>query len=235
MSTIDNILKATTDLNHTVSTECDRIEAKLQELEVLKRKIEIWELSAKFPYYRLGRNQLGSVSNGLLNYFYAITADCDVHFEVHRTVKSDIPWAERDEDEQALLTAMGKSGARYTLPQFNVVRVTWKRKPGISLGRLFVQQIIYHSWITSGCYAKLISGAISDKNGGYFQGITHEWGLCGYSVMLNSTSYTNPHPYAASDTGEVLFCLLGSIAGYLPIDRNNPRWGYFPYMQTIQD
>ncbi|MCF6777397.1 hypothetical protein L3V83_12570 [Thiotrichales bacterium 19X7-9] len=231
MSSIDDVVKAAQDLTDTVSSECDRIDEKLAELEALQADMEQREKDAWSPYWRLSRNQLGQVTDGNLNYFSKVN-DCEVTFEVYRTIKTGIPWENRDQEEQEILTAMGKSGITYTQPEFNVVKMNWINKATDDAARTFLQQVIYHTWVTHGCYAKLINGVI---RGSYFDGITSEWGICGSSILLKSSSYATPHPYAETDTGEVLFCMLGTIAGRFPISRSKPMWGFIPYVQQIED
>ncbi|MCF6777672.1 hypothetical protein L3V83_13965 [Thiotrichales bacterium 19X7-9] len=230
MSSIDDVVKAAQDLTDTVSSECDRIDAKLAELEALQATLEQRENDAWSPYWRLTRNQLGTVTNGILDYF-SVVADCDITFEVYRTIETGIPWDQRDAEEQEILTAMGKSGITYTEPEFNIVKMNWtKNLEGNA--RTFLQVVHYHTWVTHGSYAKLISGSI---RGSYFDGITSSWGLCGNSILLTNASYATPHPYAETDTGEVLFCMLGTMAGRFPISRSKPMWGFIPYVQQIED
>ncbi|TNF69314.1 MAG: hypothetical protein EP298_04030 [Gammaproteobacteria bacterium] len=149
-----------------------------------------------------------------------------------KTIKTNVIWQDRDSQEQEILKAMNKENIQHTLPEFNIIKMTWKKIFVEDKGRLFFQMIKYHTWVTNACYAKLVSGHLS---GSYFENISDQWGLCGTSKLLNHTSYTTPHPYAQSETGEVHFCLLGTVAGRFPLDRNNPKWGYLPYIQVLED
>ncbi|TNF65683.1 MAG: hypothetical protein EP298_11110 [Gammaproteobacteria bacterium] len=239
MATIDDVLKATTDLNTAVSTECQRIEDKLNELELYKSQL-LASYNAELaryqedgwpPHFRLSRNQIGTVTEGILDYF-SIVADCDITFEVIRTIRTGIVWEDRDAEEQAILSAMGKEGITHTLPEFNIIKMTWTKKLPKENSRLFLQSVNYHTYVTHGSYAKLVQGNL---RGSYFEGITNEWGLCGGTNLLTNASYATPHPYAETETGEVHFCLLGTLAGRFPIIRSKPRWGYFPYLQSILD
>ncbi|MCF6764834.1 hypothetical protein L3V82_03535 [Thiotrichales bacterium 19S3-7] len=235
MSTINDVISAASNLTETVANQCQTIDRKLAELDQIKLELLQREKQAYFPYWRLSRNQLGSITDGRLDYFNTIIEDIDVKFEVYRRFKSGIPWEERDQEEQQILTAMGKEEIMHTMPEFNIVRMQWHKKNDFKPARLFFQYVNYHNWVTYGCYAKLISGKLKDDGVGYFNNLSDQWGLCGNSLLLNKTSYFHPHSYVESKTGEILFCLLTAVAGRLLLDRNKPRWGYFPYVQTLED
>ncbi|MCF6808529.1 phage tail protein [Thiotrichales bacterium 19S9-12] len=218
---------------YIVSDQREMIKEELNQLKSLDQEFDEKMNQAYFPYWRLSRNQKGTITNGMLDHFSYVHSDCDIHFEVYRKFKSGISWENRDEEEKEILTAMGKSGVKHSLPEFNIIRVRWTKKDASSLGRLFFQFVNYHGWITSACYAKLVSGSIG--YGFALEGVTDQWGLCGNYIRLTGTSYIHTHPYAESDTGEVLFCLLGTMAGYFPLNREKPMWGLFPYIQQIMD
>ncbi len=202
-------------------------------------KSEIDNKAYGYPYWRLSRNQLGTITNGRLDYF-VINPNITISFEIYKTIHSDVPWENRDAEEQEILTAMGRYGQRYFYPPyFNIVRVRWSgvidNNYTVEKYWLFYWFINYHNFVTVGCYSKLINGGISINNGAYFEGITDKWGLCGVTYSLEDTSYIHPHPYPSSESGEILFCMLANVAGRFPLDRANPRWGYLPYLEHLED
>ncbi|WP_395947686.1 hypothetical protein [Caedibacter taeniospiralis] len=202
-------------------------------------KSEIDTKAYEQPFWRLSRNQLGTVTGGSMDHFIK-NPNITISFEIYKTIHSDVPWENRDAEEQEILTAMGRHGQRYFAPSyFNIVRVRWSGAipMDISTGKywLFYQFINYHNWVTIGCYAKLINGGITTNGGFPFEGITDQWGLCGSTASLEANSYTHSHAYPSSESGEILFCMLASVAGRFPLDKANPRWGYVPYLERLED
>ncbi|MCF6766603.1 hypothetical protein L3V82_12570 [Thiotrichales bacterium 19S3-7] len=233
MSNIDTIIQVASDLTNTVSTECQRIEDKLNELELFKAEMARREKEAWSPYWRLSRNQIGTVTDGMLDYF-SKNSRFPITFEIYKTIKTDRLWEERDQEEQEILKAMAKEGIEHLQPEFNVIKMSWNSAnvSGSSIDHTFFQVVYYTTWLTHACYAKLVSGEIS---GFYFDNITSEWGLCGTSHHTSKVGYIHPHPYISTESGIVLFCMLGTIAGRFPLDNSKPEWGYFPYVQRIED
>ncbi|WP_440681956.1 hypothetical protein [Cysteiniphilum halobium] len=203
------------------------------------QKSEVDNKAYGYPYWRLSRNQLGTITNGALDHF-VINPNITISFEIYKTIHSDVPWENRDAEEQEILTAMGRHGQRYFAPNyFHIVRIRWSgATPGdTSTGKywLFYQYINYHNFVTTACYAKLVSGGIEVNGGNYFEGVNSQWGICGVTLDLQGASYHHPHPYPSSASGEVLFCMLANVAGCFPLDRNNPKWGYLPYLERLED
>lgn len=152
--------------------------------------------------------------------------DWQVKFEIYKTIKHNVKWEDRDYEEQEILKAMGKNNLIHILPEFHVIKMKWRNAIRHGGSRVFYQHVSYSGWITTASYARLNSGEI---DGHYFSGITDKWNLCGVSYKTGIHAYTYTHPFVKSKFGEVLFTLPAALAGNFPLEKENPKWGYFPY------
>lgn len=186
------------------------------------------EIQSEQPFWRLSKNQIGNVSPGSFDANPAVKTD----FSIYRTIKSGIPWDQRDSEEKEILTAMGLKNQQYFYPwTINIVKFKWSGvKPGdFSTNKYWVFRYVvnYKSAMTVGSYAKLITGKV---NSAIFTGINDHWGLCGTSYSW-SFGYAHFDIDPLTESGELLFALPGVVAGKFLLDRNNPTWGYFPYLK----
>ncbi|WP_440994778.1 hypothetical protein [Cysteiniphilum litorale] len=228
-STVDEKISTLTRYTDELQTLFDQSKNRIQD--ELKSYYNS-ELN-KNPFYRLSKNQMGNLKNSMLEHYDICPMDVDLTFEIRRTIKTDVLWENRDEEEKQILTAMGRANQRYFQPSsFNIVSMKWRNasksiaRTGNDIhARIFHQFVNYHKWITVASYAKLISGKIV---GFYFEGVNENWSLCGVNLDLSAHSYTHTHPYALTDTGEIWFALPAVVAGYFPLSKDNPQWGYFP-------
>lgn len=182
------------------------------------------------PYYRLSPNQEGDVKDNELVGFVKNT-DFQIDFEVIRTTVHSKEWTSRDTEEQAIFNAMGIQPPHYQ--SFNIIKVKWSGWTNTKSGWLFYNLASKNSgYITSACYAKLISGTVGNY---LFEGITNDWSLCGEVHNSRLSGYIHPHPLVTSETGEVHFFLPAVIAGKFPLDKNKPSFGWLPYNPNIDD
>ncbi len=243
---LNKYLYQTDGVSEKVATLYNQLEQHKEDLALSKIKLEEEQAKNKrafeeslnehlyqMPFFRLSPNQLGAVSNDLLDGFTINTNGISIVFSTYKTIHSNVAWEDRDSEEREILTAMGRLGQRYFAPSpLYVVRMTWNNADiGGSGYWAFYHRINYHNWVTHASYAKLISGKIEES---YFKGITDQWRLCGAAQSLEATSYTHPHPYIKSTSGEVLFTMLASVAGKFPLDREKPKWGFIPYLKGLE-
>ncbi len=182
-----------------------------------------------WPFHRISRNQFGHVLNESLVDWQTFRSTIKV--SVKRDIQSGIEWAARDAEERTILNAMGLNLATHFMPHIRVLRVTWQKIAGTDFALLPFQILPVRPVMTMACYARLVSGALNTaENGMYLTGITAEWGLCGTHVEAGRAgSYLHNHPFCLSDAGEVELILPGVVAGRFPLDRANPRWGWFDH------
>ncbi|WP_046005605.1 hypothetical protein [Pseudoalteromonas rubra] len=186
----------------------------------------------EMPFIRLTKNQFGHLTTDGKLADHTINPNVDISFEEYRTIETDIPWASRDDEEKEILTAMGMAGYRHMKPApIRIIKMRWQdlvvdpEKEAYA----FYQIIHGSNKVTVACYAKLLSGS---AYGNGFNGLTNEWGLCGNHYGGNPGAYVHSHPILNSPSGEVLFAWYGAVAGFAPLDRNNPKWGYFPHIAS---
>lgn len=189
-----------------------------------KQAYDNWMANAAFggAVVRTSKNQVGTVTAGLLDGF-SISGAVPQVFSVVKTVTSGIPWANRDATDKEWLTAMGLEGIQHLQPEFNILKCTWNNAQPAGSNWMFFQMMFTSSVQTAACYAKLVSGQCG---GGYFQGAKNQVGLCGYNSGHTPLSYTHPHPFVSTASGEIHFALLGSVLGKIPLDSPG-NWGFF--------
>jgi hypothetical protein len=179
------------------------------------------------PFYRTSKNQAGKIVGGMLEHFVN-NAAFNIVFALHRTIVTGIDWNIRDAEEQEIMTAMGLNGQNHFFPNIDVVKMNWNGwNAGINPAHTIYQFHMLSNTTTCASYAKLNSGEIS----GYaFQGVTNQWGLCGANFQMKPGGYLNPHPFVTTGSGEILFAWLATVSGRVPLDRENPKWGFYPYL-----
>ncbi|QTL34095.1 hypothetical protein [Pseudoalteromonas viridis] len=179
-------------------------------------------------FIRLTKNQFGYLTASGLMQDFTHNPALSMSFEVYRTIESGILWADRDEEEKEILTAMGLTGRAHFKPApIRIIRMRWQDAPADKGAHAFYQVIHSSNRLTCASYAKLVSGSIYGTG---FHGITDEWGLCGNYYGGKPGTYLHCHPYINSPSGEVLFAWFGVVSGFVPLDRDNPVWGYYPHI-----
>lgn len=176
---------------------------------------------------RQSRNQYGNLSGDNLDYF-AKNSAFDIRVSLYRTIVTGIEWADRDAEEQEILTAMGRKGVKHFTPAIRVLKMVWSGYDANNHSgyTIFPSPTMSGStYVTAGCYAKLLSG---DIRGHWLNGVNDQWGCCGYKYAPVPGRYIHSHPYVYSTSGEVLFVWAGAVSGLVSLDRDNPKWGYFP-------
>lgn len=222
------VVEAANALTATVDNKIQDIDQKVNEKT---GELDQYLLNARmeYPFFRLTKNQFGTVTNGILDH-YATNGLFSITFSDYRTLYTGTVWEERDAEERDILTAMGLAGQQYFSPDIKVTRMRWSgcdAHLGGPYRHTFNQHVPFANVMTCASYAKLLSGGLEGLG---FAGITKEWGLCGTHIGGGAGSYTHNHPYATTPSGEVLFIWYASVSGLVPLDRTNPRWGFYPYV-----
>ncbi len=229
---ITQLVQAADNLTTTVDNKIQAIDTRVDTAE---QQLDGFIANARFdyPFVRLTKNQASLTSLGFLD-DYTVSSAFPITFTEYRQIIHGTPWAERDAEEQEILSAMGKAGMQYFhpngSPHIRVVKMTWSGWSAGMNGLTFYQYVPFASNSTCACYAKLISGGI-DSFG--FSGITNEWGLCGTHFNIGPIGYTHTHPYVNTPSGEVLFTWYAFVSGHVPLDRAKPKWGFYPYVDPI--
>ncbi|NOU53095.1 hypothetical protein HG263_21580 [Pseudoalteromonas sp. JBTF-M23] len=228
----------TNEVTSKLSTINSTVDAKMQEIDgslntaVTSLNDYLARARAEHPFYRLTKNQLGTVTSNVLD-GYSVNGAFPIQFELYRVVQSGIAWELRDDEEKEILTAMGRARAVHFSPDINVVKMTWSGWQSSVSAPTFYQKSDKSTTLTCASYARLVSGSLGSAAAG-FTGITNEWGLCGDVFSGSPGSYFHDHPYIASESGEILFFWYATVAGLVPLERNRPRWGHFPYIYDNQ-
>ncbi len=182
-----------------------------------------------FPFYRISSNQIltgttggTSANNDTVNGWSA-NAACGVYLRYMFTVNTNVLWANRTPEEQALLTAMGRAGTQYIERAFNVYRLGWNNGP---CSWTFFQHAPDQPSMTTAAFTKLEAGTIV---GFWANGISTSWALTGTHLGPNINGYSHPHPATSTATGSLLIAMPATVVGY--VDLTNPvNWGWFPYV-----
>ncbi|MFT6668636.1 MAG: hypothetical protein ACJAVZ_000082 [Afipia broomeae] len=185
---------------------------------------------------RQSPNQYGNLdANGDLD-GWVKNGSFNVSFSHVRDVSTGTPFADRPVEDQAVLDAMGRSGAQHFMPTIRVLRVDWSGAlAGAPQWLLYPNQMWSGGMhVSVGSYARLLSG---NCYGQVFEGITADWGECGLSWATTPGMYQHPHPYVTTESGSVEFFWPALVHGAVKFDRNNPRWGYYasPYGTQNRD
>lgn len=221
---IDSVNKQT----NAVENKMGDIDNKMAES---KKEFDGFMVQARLEnaIFRQSKNQYGNLTGTSLD-FFSRNSQYTQEVSLYRTIVTGTPWADRDAEEKEIMTAMGMSGKQHFQPAIRVMKMVWSGfQSGVhSNYSMFPNPIGNGSgWLTIASYAKLINGSIS---GWWLQGINNTWGLCGTHFSGGPGRYLHAHPYVGSASGEVLFIWTGIVSGYVPLDRNAPKWGYWPSM-----
>lgn len=174
-----------------------------------------------YPFYRMSHNQVGDISGTTrINW----NNNSGVRWSVYRTIYTGTVWSSRDAEEKEILTAMGMSGAQHFQPNIIVAKVVWDTALSwVS----FPNQIWAPGTVTYGSYCKSTGGAL--LNYYWATGMTTSWGLCGsHGGPYAPGTYIHAHPNS-SGAGSALVIWPAVVAGRFPLEKANPKWGYWPY------
>lgn len=230
MSTQDTaaLIESVNNMTATVAGKIGEIDQRVNQAE---SEFDTFMLSAREEnaIYRQSRNQFGNLTGTALDYF-ARNGGFTIDVTLHRTINTGVSWADRDPEEQEILTAMGRAGAKHFQPAIRVMKMVWSGFDSAVHSRYTIYPSPIGSistYVTTASYAKLMSGDIRDM---WLQGVNDQWGLCGKHFAPAPGAYLHAHPAPYSASGEVLFIWPGITSGHVPLDRNNPKWGYYPSM-----
>lgn len=177
------------------------------------------------PSYRITKNQRLLGNAGSINHWVS-GGGCT--YSLVQEVSSSRPWAERTEEERALLTALGLGGVDYLYNSFNIWKVEWSTR---SPTRILYQHINTSIKTTVAGMVKLLSGGVSEHWAeGAVQG---EWRLCGEQYARRNLGYTYCHPHRTTDSGAMLFALPAVVTGSVPLEQG--VWGLYPYIGDAYD
>ncbi len=221
------LVSAANDLTGAVNTKMTAIDQKATDAQA---DVDSYLISARSEnaIYRQTKNQNGNLTAGMLDNFSA-NAGFTITISLYRTILSGIAWASRDLEEKEILTAMGMANVVNFQPSIRVMKKVWS---GFVIGNtnytIYPNPIVNLSgMVTVASYAKIITGSIWNH---WLHGANNEWGLCGANMPGNPGGYLHAHPQVSTASGEVLFIWPAAVSGYVPLDRNNPKWGYYPSM-----
>ena len=179
--------------------------------------------------FRQSKNQYGNLTGTSLDYF-SKNGQYSIDITLYRTINSGVEWVDRDPEEKEIMTAMGLAGVTHFQPNIRVLKMVWSGyQQGVHSSYSMYPNPIGNqsSYTTVASYAKLISGGIS---GDWLNGVSGNWALCGKNYSGFPGRYLHAHPRVASASGEVLFIWAATVSGYVPLDKNAPKWGYWPSM-----
>ncbi|WDE04686.1 hypothetical protein SG34_025710 [Thalassomonas viridans] len=223
---IAELVQASNNLTGVVDNKMQSIDARIASKEA---EVDNYLASARGEnaIYRQTKNQFGNLTGDSLDYF-AKNGGITISVSHYRSIVSGTVWASRDAEEQEILTKMGRHGVQHFQPEIRVMKMAWSGYDSTkhSSYTMFPSPIGNNStYCTVASYAKLLSG---DIGGQWLQGVNNEWGLCGTHYAVQQGRYLHAHPYAYSPSGEVLFIWPAIVSGRVPLDRENPKWGYYP-------
>ncbi|MFA0222072.1 hypothetical protein AB4476_21895 [Vibrio splendidus] len=219
-----------TEASKAVTSEVNQKMGKIDnEVAQAKAKIDSYVAGARGEYgiTRQSKNQFGNLTGDSLD-FFAKNSGFDIRVSLYKTIVTGIPWAERDAEDQEILKAMGRSGIQHFQPSIRVMKLVWSGfdSKENSSHSIYPSPIISGSTsVTAGSYAKILSGEI---HGHWLGSVTREWGCCGTRYKCSPGRYVIAHPYVKTPSGEVLFIWPGVVSGYVSLDKDSPKWGYFP-------
>ncbi|SKA52655.1 hypothetical protein [Photobacterium toruni] len=228
----DNLFQPLMD---SVRKQTDAVEQSMgkidQRMLLAERKFSefITQSRLENAIFRQTKNQYCNLTGTDLDYF-SKNSQYPIDISLYRTISTGIVWSERDAEEKEIMTAMGMSGQQHFQPPIRVMRMVWSNYNSSTHSNysIFPSPIANISgYITVASYAKLVSGSIS---GMWVDGITDNWSLCGTHFNGRPGAYLHAHPFVGSASGEILFIWPGVVSGHVPLDKNAPKWGYWPSM-----
>ena len=228
--------EAANALTQTVTDKISNIDAHVavKDGEIDAKLATVDGLLHNHPVVRHSRNQYGHIS-GTDYQDWVKNGAGNVTFSNVRTIATGTPFADRPNEDQAVLSAMGHAG-QYFSPNIAVTRLDWSGFEG-NLGAWLTfdaQHFIGGQHITAGCYARLLSGSV---HAGIFGSITSEWGQCGTEYVGRHVpgSYSALHPHVLTASGSIEFFWPGVVVGEFKLDRNIPTWSFFPSLFGTDD
>lgn len=224
-SNIAELVQASNALTGTVNGKIADIDRRVATKVA---ELESWRNQARdeFPVLRMTRNQFGNVlDNALVG--WGVDAGTSVTISARRDIVSGAVWSTRDEEEKKILTLMGMAGEQYFQPMIRILKLTWKKNPGAKNTLLPFQVLPMRTGHTVASYARILRGSVS---GYYLQGAGSDWSLCGeYVARGRPGAYAHCHPHCLSDEGEVELIWPAAVAGYFPLNKEEPSWGWFDH------
>jgi len=225
---IAELVQASNNLTGVVDGKIQDIDKKVTAAE---NSVNSFVANARdeYPIYRQTKNQYGNLTDTSLD-FFSKNSQFNIDISLYREIHSNVEWALRDAEEKEIMTAMGVAGVKHFQPTIRVMKMVWS---GFDAGNHSTHSIFPNPIGNGSCavtiasYAKLISGSIS---GWWLAGVNDVWGLCGTNRKGAQGRYLHAHPYVSTPFGEVLFIWAGIVSGHVPLDRDAPKWGYWPSM-----
>ncbi|MEZ8781851.1 hypothetical protein [Vibrio splendidus] len=237
MSNTDSLLQQAisaslqqTEASKAVTSEVNQKMGKIDnEVAQAKVKIDSYVANARGEYgiTRQSKNQYGNLTGDMLD-FFSKNPGFDIRVSLYRTIVTGTDWVDRDAEEQEILSAMGRSGAKHFKPNIRVMKMVWSGFDSENHSRYTIYPnpvMTASTGVTTGSYAKILSG---DIRGSWLGGVTRDWGCCGQYHTPAPGKYVHAHPGPYSSSGEVLFLWAGAVSGYVSLDKEKPKWGYFP-------
>ncbi|KAB0292024.1 hypothetical protein F2P58_02520 [Vibrio fortis] len=238
MSNTDSLLQQAinaslqqTEASKSMTTEVSQKMGQIDnEVAQAKAQIDSYIAGARGEHgiTRQSKNQYGNLTGDNLD-FFAKNSAFDIRVSLYRTIVTGIEWADRDAEEQEILTAMGRKGVKHFRPSIRVMKMVWSGFDEDKHSRYTIYPnptMSASTAVTVGSYAMLLSG---DIRGAWLNGVKkNEWKCCGYNYKPTPGAYIHSHPGPYSASGEVLFIWAGAVSGHVSLDSKNPKWGYFP-------
>ncbi|USD30873.1 hypothetical protein J8Z24_18095 [Pseudoalteromonas sp. SCSIO 43201] len=225
---IGALIQSVNNMTGTVAGKMGQIDQRMDQAET---EFDQFMVQARLEnaIFRQSKNQYCNLTANSLD-FFTKNSQYTIDVSLYRVINPGTPWSQRDSEEQEILTAMGMTGTQYFQPAIRVMRMAWSGyQSGIhSSYTMFPNPVGNASgMVTTASYAKLVSGSISEW---WLYGVTTQWGLCGQHFSGQPGRYLHAHPRVGSDSGEVLFIWPAIVSGYVPLNKNSPKWGYWPSM-----
>ncbi|MBJ7536634.1 hypothetical protein [Marinomonas transparens] len=226
MNETTDLIKSVTDMTATVAGKIGEIDQRVDTAEEEFDQF-ITQSRLESPIFRQSKNQNCSLTGSSMD-FFTKNSQYTLNVSLYRTIVTGTLWVDRDPEEKEIMTAMGMSGQRYFSPSIRVMKMVWSgyQVENHSSYSMFPTPIANGSgYVTVASYAKLVSGSI---DGWWLTDVDSSWGLCGVHLPGTTGRYIHAHPYVDSASGEVLFIWPGVVSGHVPLDRNSPKWSYWP-------
>lgn len=222
------LIESVNQMTATVAGKMGQIDQKVAFAEQ-KFNSNIAQTRLENAIFRQSKNQYGNLTGTSLDYF-SKNPGFPIDITLYRIIDNGVPWVDRDPEEQAIMTAMGLAGVQFFQPNIRVMKMVWSGyQQGVHNSYTMYPNPIGNqsSYTTVASYAKLVSGSI---NGDWLSGVSGSWALCGKNYPGAPGKYLHAHPRVTSASGEVLFIWPAIVSGFVPLDKNAPKWGYWPSM-----
>ncbi|MEC6831236.1 hypothetical protein VXS06_05580 [Photobacterium toruni] len=225
---IGALVKASENLTGAVNGKIGEID---KEVDAATKKFDAFITQSRLEnaIFRQSKNQYCNLTGTNLDYF-SKNSQFTIEVSLYREINTGTLFVDRDAEEQEILRSMGMNNVKYFQPKIRVMKLSWS---GYEANKHSNYSIFPNpignmtGYLTVASYAKLVSGSIS---GMWLTNVTSEWGLCGNVYGGNPGRYLHAHPVVNTAAGEVLFIWPAIVSGCVPLDRNAPKWGYWPSM-----